>query len=173
MLPTKSNISPSLRRNQLPRHRLTIFMSDFREALRFADYILQKNLHEKKAEQSRLVHLAFDLSLVISYARPFGQNRERPGEGRSSLDAAVIEVLTGDEAKLHARIMDRRDRAYAHSDASMHLIEGFDYDRRSVQLMLSLLPLGRTEIQMTKGMIKKWLKHLHEQKTVSLATVQQ
>ena len=156
--------SDNLDRNEVPRHRITIFLSDFRTALRFAEFILEKKLHEKKTDQSRLVHLAFDTSLVISYARPFGRNRERPGERGSSLKAEAKKVLTSDEAKLHARIIDRRDRAYAHSDASMHLVKGFEYDRRSLQLMLSVLPIDKTETRMIKMMIRKWIDYLQEER---------
>lgn len=65
----------------IPRFRKSLFLSDFKEARRFATFILDKKLHDKKqTEYVRLLHSAFNTALIISYCRPFTVNRNRPGE---------------------------------------------------------------------------------------------
>jgi len=57
-----------------------------------------------------------------------------------------------------------RDTAYAHSDASTHLIEGFDYDKYAA-LMLVILPLDKSSTERLEGMIRKWIEYLNAQKS--------
>src|SRR6266850_6323743 len=112
--------------------RLYIDLNDFRNARRFAVYILRQKLHEKKKTQlartrQQLVHLAFNTALIISYSRPFHGNYNLKGQPKSSLKEHTCDVLNDTECELHTRVLAMRDEAYAHSDARSHLFEGFDY----------------------------------------------
>lgn len=147
---------------QLPR--LYIYMNDFRQSRRFAGHILDKRLHDKKSEQSKLVHQAFNTSLIISYARPFGTNRNFEGQGKSSLKKYVTDVLNEDEIELHNRVIAMRDTTYAHSDARSHLIEGFDYSKYAAIMML-IQPLDKSSTSKLKTMIDKWIKYLEAEKS--------
>ena len=72
---------------------------------------------------SGLVHLAFNTSLIISYSRPFHKNREGSGLPYARLTSDLAD-LNDAELAFHQRIIDKRDQAYAHSDAIEHEIEG-------------------------------------------------
>jgi hypothetical protein len=76
--------------------RLNIFLFDFHEARRFADYILTRDLHKSKDPQSktRLVHLAFNTSLIVSYCRPFHGSNDQKGARKVSLSQGhLVTVL--------------------------------------------------------------------------------
>src|SRR6266446_1254832 len=148
--------------------RLYIYLNDFSEARKFASHILEERLHDKKKtararERQELAHLAFNTSLIISYARPFKRSHNFKGQAKSSLQDFIREVLNHEELELHKRVIAMRDTSYAHSDASSHLIEGFDYDRY-VALMLQVQPLDKSETTRLRMMIQKWTKYLEAKK---------
>jgi hypothetical protein len=146
-------------RMEIPRFRRSLFLIDFKQARKFARFILEKQLHAKKqTDYVQLLHSAFDTSLILSYCRPFTSNKNRPGEDPSSLKR-VTEVLNEDEAKLHDLIWERRNQVYAHTQASAHLFEGMDYDR-SLMFMKVVPRLNKAETIMLKGMINNWIKYL-------------
>lgn len=149
--------------------RLYIYLNDFRQARRFADYILKRGLHNKKKTElararQELVHLAFNTSLIISYSRPFHFNKNFKGQPESSLRKHACEVLNEAEVEMHSRVLGMRDTAYAHSAARSHLFEGFDY-RKSVALMRSVETLDKAETSTLKIMIKKWIGYLEIEKS--------
>ena len=134
----------------------------FKEARRFATFILDKKLHDKKqTDYVRLLHSAFNTSLIVSYCRPFTFNRNRPGEDPSSLKMHVEGLLTNDEVDLHKLIWERRNQVHAHTQASARLYEGMDYDR---ELFFTKLvgPLTKPQTRMLKVLITKWISYLQE-----------
>lgn len=144
----------------IPRFRRSLFLGDFKEARRFATFILERKLHDKKqTDYIRLLHSAFNTSLIISYCRPFTVNRNRPGEDPSSLKMYVEGLLTNDEVDLHKVIWERRNQVYAHTQASARLIKGMDYDR-SVFFTNLVGPLTKPETRRLRVMIKKWINYL-------------
>jgi hypothetical protein len=58
--------------------RLNIFLFDFRQAHGFAWCILRRKLHSVKDPQAvaKLIHLAFNTSLVVAYSRPFHDSND-------------------------------------------------------------------------------------------------
>lgn len=144
--------------NQLPPSRVYVFLSDFRQARKFVWYILEKRLHDKKSELSNLVHLAFNTSLIISYSRPFGGNKNFTGQGKSSLNQS-LDILDEDERKLHDRVVASRNTAYAHSDASSRVLQHWNYGGKGLKFMLDpFIPLNKAETERLKKMIGKWIK---------------
>src|SRR5712691_540748 len=97
--------------------RFYIYRNDFHQARRFASYILN---HKQKTELQKLVHLAFNTSLIISYSRPFHCNKNFKGQPKSSLREHISEILNEAELELHSQILVMRDTVYAHSDARPH-----------------------------------------------------
>lgn len=151
--------------HEIRASRLNIYLFDFRQARNFADYILNKRLHEVKDPQAKakLVHLAFNTSLIVSYSRPFHLSNEGEGLRRVSLRQQVSDVLDDTESVLHARAIHKRDQALAHSDATAHEIEGINYSGRTVPFYKSAFdPLTRDETRVLRGMVRKWIKHLEE-----------
>lgn len=147
---------------RLPRSYID--RNDFLQARKLAVYILNRKLHDKrKTEEARarqqLVHLAFNTSLVVSYSRPFHWNKNLKGEPDSSLRKCVGEVLSSAEIQLHKKILKQRDTTYAHSAASSHRIENFDYTRHFA-LMHVVENLTKSEIAMAQVISEKWIKYL-------------
>lgn len=158
---TKTNKPP----NEFRLSRLNIFLFDFIHARRFASYILRRKLHGVKNPHAtaKLVHSAFNTSLIVSYARPF-HNSNDPAGLRVSLREAVQTVLShDDEIALHCRVIDKRDRVFAHSDATAHEVEGFNYDGATVHFYkLADEPLTRDEMRLLSTMIGKWIKYVEQ-----------
>ena len=116
--------------HQFRLSRLNIFLFDFRQAQRFAQYILRRKLHSVKNPQAvaKLIHLAFNTSLIVAYSRPFHGSNDGQ-KVKVSLREAVSAVLdTASEQALHRKVIDVRDQTFAHSDAAAHEIEGFNYE---------------------------------------------
>lgn len=119
---------------KIRRSRLNIYLGDFYEARRFANYILNRNLHKSNDHESmtRLKHLAFNTSLIVSYCRPFHKSNDQDGKPKVKLGKTdVAAVLDAYESDLHNSVLDKRDRAFAHSDSIAHEIQGWDYSGRA------------------------------------------
>jgi hypothetical protein len=153
--------------NQFRLSRLNMFLFDFRDARRFAQYILRRKWPRVMDSQSALglVHLAFNTSLIISYSRPFHGNREGPGLANARLNPDVG-VLNDTERAFHRKVLDKRDQAYAHSDALEHKIEEWDCGGSAVQFYKPVEPLTKDETRMLAAMIGKWIRHLEEQRSM-------
>jgi hypothetical protein len=136
---------------------------DFRQSREFAEYVLQRRLPRKKGPKSTLIHLAFSTSRIISDSRPFTGNKNADGKTEPlALKQQISELLNEEERKLHDKVVGRRNSTYAHSDARMHLIPGYDYGSRSFQLMVDPFYslLTESETAMLRVMIGKWIRYL-------------
>jgi len=149
---------------EMRKYRRTIFRGDFRECDRFVQYMLPRKLYEKTSGQLNLIRSAFETALVISYCRPFGNNKNLSGDGHSSLTHAIDNVLLDEgERQLHFLIKERRNRLYAHSQASTHVVPGFNYEDSALHLMIVQEPLTEQQLLVLRTMIKKWRTHLKRQ----------
>jgi len=128
---------------------------------------LKRKLHEVKGEhaQTKLVHLAFNSALIVSYSRPFhwsndGQNRE------VSLLDSIAAVLNPNQIKLHDKIVPKRDQAFAHSDAEAREIRDFDYESNTVKLYKNTyVPLTTKEVKELGHILTAWIVHLEERRS--------
>lgn len=154
--------------SEVDRARLSISLADLRQAGRFVSFILRRKLHTKsQTDYVKLLHLAFHTSMVISYSRPFGANRGLH-KGKASLKSLVDRVLTPDEIALHEKILDLRNTAYGHSDASSHLLPQFDYTKPGFKLMKDpFIPLNHDQTRQLNAIIGKWLRFLDAQRNDS------
>lgn len=145
--------------------RLNIFLFDFNQARRFSGYIIRRKLHSVKDPQAvaKLVHLAFNTSLVVAYSRPFLDSNDG-SKKKVSLRSAVSATLDAPEQLLHDKIIKKmRNQAFAHSDAAAHEIEGFNYDGSTVQFYKAAFePLTRGETRLLSTMIKKWIDYVEQ-----------
>jgi hypothetical protein len=95
---------------------------------------------------AKLVHSAFNTSLIVSYSRPFHKSNDTAGLRVSLREAVQIVLSDDDEIALHRKIVTMRDQTFAHSDAESHEIKGFDYDGSTVQIYkFAFEPLTRDE----------------------------
>jgi hypothetical protein len=143
----------------LPRARVDRI--DLIRAREFAVHVLAKEWSNKK---KNLVHDAFNIALIVSYAKPFSIRRdlEDRNESRLSEQVEITDVLNEEEKKLHDRIKELRDKSLAHSDARSVLVKGFDYGK-DVCFFKAELNLARDEVELLKKMIDKWIKYLDVQ----------
>jgi hypothetical protein len=142
--------------------RLNIFLFDFRMALRFAQYILKRKWPATMNDQSRsrLIYQAFTTSLIVSYSRPFHKSNEGVGLRPARLRPDVG-ILDDAERGFHKMILDKRDQAYAHSDASAHELKGFDYSASTFSFYkLAFEPLTKAETLMLTKIIRKWISYV-------------
>jgi hypothetical protein len=157
----------------ITQDRLTIFENDLKQARKFAEYIIERGLCNKKGPRIQLVHLAFNTSLIISYCRPSHENRNAEGQPKSSLEPYVSQVLIGDDVKLHHVIKISRVKEYAHSDARAYSLD-FDYaqpdsnthplssSNHSIMRDPFSQKLKEPQLAILIVMIKKWITFLHE-----------
>jgi hypothetical protein len=154
--------------SQFRLSRLNIFLFDFRQARRFARYILRKKFHDVKnpLAVAKLVHLAFNTSLIIAYARPFHKSNDGSNV-RVSLRGAVNDILTATpEQLLHHKVIAMRDKTFAHSDADAREFTGFNYDGSTVQIYKAAFePLTIEETQLLNTMIARWINLLEQQRS--------
>jgi hypothetical protein len=143
----------------LPRTRVDRI--DLIRARRFASHILAKEWSNKKTS---LVHDAFNIALIVSYVKPFSPRRDLEERNESRLDdqVEITNVLNEEERKLHCRIKELRNRSFAHSDARSVLVKGFDYSK-DFCFFKAELNLARTEVELLKKMINKWIRYLDDQ----------
>ena len=59
---------------EMSLERFYLIVGDLRDARKFANYILTRNLHQKRGDTTQLIHRAFNLSMIVSYCRPFMRN---------------------------------------------------------------------------------------------------
>jgi hypothetical protein len=150
--------------HQFRLSRLNIFFVDFKQAQRFARYILRRKLHGVKDPNAvaKLIHLAFNTSLVVAYSRPFHDSNDG-SKSKVSLRNSANTILDTPEQALHDKIIVMRDKTFAHSDAATHEIKGFNYDGSTIQFYKAAFePLTRDETRLLSTMIKKWIEYVEQ-----------
>jgi hypothetical protein len=139
--------------------RWCIDLGDFRQAKEFAQHILkrkwQQDLNEPPVQS--LEHRAFNTSLIVSYARPFHNNKTLKGAPESSLRNQVGEVLNETEVELHKRILRLRDTVIAHSDGRALRVFSTNFGLTFTRVVENL---SESEVKLLKRMTKKWIDHL-------------
>jgi len=146
--------------------RYYLIVSDLRIAQRFADYILTNQLHEKKTDRMRLVHRAFNLSMIVSYCRPFTRNLE--GDERefspSPISYFAKSVLDKQQFTLHKEILNQRHNVYAHSPTGKRF--PWRLKKGYVALQLDVFaPLNLAYTRTLGSTIKSWLDYLEPLKS--------
>lgn len=152
-----------MQNNKRKLNRLYISQSDLLIAQRFAKYILNKGLTDKTDKESKLVLLAFNTSLIVSYIRPFSSNKEE-GEKYSSPSIFLTDVDkvldNQEERRLHEQIRVSRNQEYAHSDFSAYSL-GSNIVGLLNDPFFDLLT--KDQVNMLATMIKKWLAHIDKE----------
>lgn len=140
--------------------RWCIDLGDFKQAKQFAEHILkrkwQQDLNETPVQS--LEHRAFNTSLIVSYARPFHNNKTVQGAPKSSLRKQVVKVLNESEVELHNRTLRLRDTVFAHSDG--RALQVFSSADLGVTFMRVVENLSESEVRLLRSMIKKWIDYL-------------
>jgi hypothetical protein len=133
------------------RDRLYITQEDLSQASRFGHLILKRGSHEGAEDDPdiRLVSQALDIALIVSYSRPFtlflGKNKRK----EPMLPESLLAVLDKEERILHDDLLNRRNKEYAHSDASQIEVRYYTWP-------LGILPIGRNRfIPLTRPMVQK------------------
>jgi hypothetical protein len=138
--------------------RWCIDLGDFRQAKEFAQHILKRKWQPELNETpvQRLEHTAFNTSLIVSYARPFHNNKTLKGAPESSLRNQVGEVLNEAEVKLHDRVLRLSDTVIASDGRALGVFSsGF-----GLTFLRVVENLSESEVRLLKGMTNKWIDHL-------------
>ena len=151
---------------QMSLERYYLIMGDLRDAQKFAGYILTRGLHGKKGEKTQLVHRAFNLSMIVSYCRPFARNREYIE--RETADSPIYDfawrVLGKERFPLHKEIVHQRNNIYAHSAAGNRFVARPTKGRVAFQYDV-FAPLPYEQTRMLRSIIKTWLDYLEPLKS--------
>lgn len=140
--------------------RWCIDLGDFRQAKEYAEHILKRKWHQNLSETpvQSLEHRAFNTSLIVSYARPFHNNKTLKGAPGSSLRKQVVGVLNEAEVELHDRILRLRDTVIAHSDGrALRVFSSADF---GLTFMRVVENLSESEVRLLNRMTKKWIDYL-------------
>jgi len=139
--------------------RWCIDLGDFKQAQAFARHILKKKWQQSLTETpvQSLEHTAFNTSLIVSYARPFSNNKSLRGASESSLRKQDVEVLNEVEAQLHSRVLDLRNTVIAHSDGPALRVFSADF---GLTMMRVVENLSESEVGLLSSMTKKWIDYL-------------
>lgn len=141
--------------------RYFIILGDLDWAAKFADQILSGDFHNRTGEHTDLIHRALNLSMVVSYWRPFGKSREAENEPStgSPLYPIAETVLSSDEYKLHKKLHNARNNVYAHSAADLQ----FSYEPDEEFAVIKndvLIPFSAATTLQVKELIGTWLRFL-------------
>ena len=151
--------------NEEELERILISQSDLLQAHQFATFILEENLHDKSTHdaKTKLILLAFNTALIVSYSRPFGTNRGKVTR-RRSLSDTVLNSLTDSESRLHQLVLDCRDQEYAHSDLASYDMSIFS-SFSGIDIPISrnpFIPLDKTQINNLVSIIEKLVTRTSE-----------
>jgi hypothetical protein len=124
-------------KNQLPY--LYMIKSEFIEVNKLISTLKNYEPFRLDVRESTPIQNALNIAVVISYARNFKLSR---GFNKTKdVNEGLISNFTNKEIELHNRLIDDRDKEFAHSDAEVNDIqiytEGiFRYSRKTVRQLL-------------------------------------
>jgi hypothetical protein len=99
--------------------RLIISDQDLSHARKYAQLILELDLHGSSGDKNVYLHRGLNVALVVSYWRPFSDN-EGSLDTLPRLPDGFIAMYSPEGKALHDQLKSLRNRAFAHSDATAH-----------------------------------------------------
>ena len=140
--------------SQIERENINAW--DWTHAERYCRRYLERNLYEMGKtylDDAR----AYTTAIVVSYSRPFSGNRDRSGE-RDAIDKKYVEALTKQNRTVHDRIVDLRNKVFAHSDASFHNVQIRDTECGGMTTFSHdpLIPLEKSDVECLLTNIKQF-----------------
>lgn len=130
--------------------RLLLSVHDFQQALSAAVFLLEEAEERGRYPLGTLRRFrCFETALVVAYARPFSQAK---GEiGRLEWKDLGLK-LEGAELQLHRRLIERRNRLHAHSDADMVNMGIYEYDGKMTVHFDEQLRFTEAEVLQVKAL---------------------
>ena len=131
---------------------LHVAEEDLRQATFFAAHLLKKGWHFEPWERRWSLYMqqaAFTTALATAYSRPFTHSRGWP-----KFPMRLLTEFDTGQQKLHKRVLDLRNRIYAHSDVGSRGIWPISF--AGYPTAIELLPpmrFTRTEITTIQSMI--------------------
>ena len=137
--------------------RLLISEGDLDHAGRFADIILQRNLHGCTDEESKCLHRGLNVALIVTYSRPFSGNKGS-ADTASDLPNRYLRDFSDRERALHSQVLNLRNRDHAHSDPAGHNVQVTVDDLGTGPIASSIsrnayVPLPREDTERLRSMI--------------------
>lgn len=147
-----------LTREEARRRLRRVLLSwwDFYNADQFAA-LLEKSLEEERqAPPQEVNETALTIAAVVSYARPFSGNYDTPHTTGNFRKEHLQTALDESDLELHNRLMDLRNRDFAHSDAEV----------KDLSIAFRESPDGKTSIPVSRNAMqplsKRDTRHLRE-----------
>lgn len=127
---------------------------DLEHAARYCTLYLERELYDMAktfVDESRAVSTA----IIVTYARPFSGNRDRDNK-RDPADQRYVDALDSPNRSIHDRIINLRDKAFAHSDATYHNVKAELTKGGGISTLANdpLIPLERSEVEMLQANIR-------------------
>ena len=134
-----------LAESQIERENINAW--DWVHAERYCHAYLERELY--KLEKTYVDDArAFTTAIVVTYSRPFSGNRDRYNN-RDPADKSYLNGLGSHARAVHDRIVELRNKAFAHSDASYHDVQIRRTDRGGMTTLSRdlIAPLERSDVE--------------------------
>ena len=144
---------PSRKRDEQLYSLLSAAKTDLSQATFFANHLLKKGWHHEPWERRRSVYLqqaAYTTAFATAYSRPFTQVRNQP-----AFPVRLLSGYTTSHKTLHHRILDLRNKLYAHSDIEQSRASPFDLEGNHVVVeFIPAMKLSREDLVAATQMIE-------------------
>ena len=129
---------------------ILISFQDFLRASWNASYIIDNKIHKLKPVDNSYLLLSLYESMVISYSRPFLNNK-----GITNLPNSFTRELNKEERKLHNDIITTRNKVVAHSDDEIIKMKPHFSYLNGVKILIPLSSsFGAYKLEPTKKFLK-------------------
>ncbi len=111
--------------------KLYVSSNDIELARSCASYIKKKGWYTYaflRRGSVRIQQISFTTTLIIAYARPF-----KPGRGNIAFPDRLMVKYGNAEKALHKRLLQLRDKEYAHLDATSYKVTPYRGDIKSIE----------------------------------------
>jgi hypothetical protein len=132
---------------------LHVAEEDLHQASFFADHLLKKGWHFEPWEKRWTLYMqqaAFTTALATAYSRPFTESRGWP-----KFPTRLLAGLSAEQRQLHKRVLELRNRVYAHSDLASRSIRPFVFEGHPAVIeMLPPMRFTSEELRRIQTIIK-------------------
>jgi hypothetical protein len=140
---------------------LYLAKEEFGEVIRYGGALLKKEWVIDGGEHASLEAKALDVALVVTYSRPFKRNYGF-GDVKPMMQRAM-NSYSSVQRELHDRIIEMRDREYAHADSDAHDVQVYFNELFTFSKQVTREPIQHFEIKMLIQMCQNLSTSIDEQ----------
>lgn len=170
-------------KNLTLRDRILLAMEDLQQARSFGLVLQEASTGDAMPDPSdgsqdqqrqQTIRVALEIALVVAYARPFTQQRDRHGAREQPL-TDILDCLEDSELNRHEHFVSVvRNQEYAHSDASRRDIAWHEYLAPSGKrvpfpiMRNTFAPISESALRGLVGICEKLIQRLLEKRESEL-----